>query len=141
MTTPVLPAANEVNDMQEKGETAGGRPRDDDEGAVQQDNSAHGHAQGAQHESSTDASDVDMGTFQPIIAVYEEMTRPDGRAQDHRQNVIERVKTLRAEKRSFRDIAATLNAEGVPTFTGQGQWHHGMLPRLLHPSRRMIDPR
>jgi hypothetical protein len=31
------------------------------------------------------------------------------------------------------DIAALLNAEGVATFTGQGCWYHGMLPRLLQP--------
>jgi hypothetical protein len=66
---------------------------------------------------TTPASDADMGTSQPIIAVYEEMTKTDGQARDHRQDVIERLKTLRAEKRSFRDIAATLNAEGVATFT------------------------
>jgi transposase-like protein len=132
MTTPVLPTANEVKAMQERGETAGGRPRGDDEGAVQQDISAHGHAQGAQHKCSTDASNVNMGTSPPVNPVHEEMTRTDGRARDHRQDVIERVKTLRAEKRSFRDIAAALNAEGVATFTGQGRWHHGMLPRLLH---------
>jgi hypothetical protein len=132
MTSPVRPTANEAKAIQERGETAGGRPRGDDEGPVQQDISAHGHAQGAQHKCSTESSDMDMGTSQPIIAVHEEMTRTDGRARDHRQDVMERVKTLRAEKRSFHDIAATLNAEGVATFTGQGRWHHGMLPRLLH---------
>jgi transposase-like protein len=84
------------------------------------------------HECGTGASDVDLGTSQPAIPVYEEMLRKDGQARDHRQDVIERVNTLRAEKRSFRDIAATLNAEGVTTFTGRGRWHHGMLPRLLH---------
>jgi hypothetical protein len=29
------------------------------------------------------------------------------------------------------DIVALFNAEGVATFTGQGRWHRGMLPRLL----------
>ena len=137
MTTPGLPTANEVKAMLERGETAGGRPRGDDEGAVQQDISVHGHAQGAQHKCSTGASDVDMGTSQPIIAVHEETTRTDGRARDHRQDVIERVKTLRAEKRSFRDIAAILNAEGITTLTGQGRWHYGMLPRLLRSAEAM----
>jgi hypothetical protein len=65
--------------------------------------------------------------------VARHQTRSNGHepSQAHRQAVTERVKALRAEQRSLRDIAATLNAEGVATFTGQGRWHHGMLPRLL----------
>jgi hypothetical protein len=54
-----------------------------------------------------------------------------GRVLVHRQDVTARAKALRAEQRTFRDIAATLNMESVATFTGQGRWHHWMLSRLL----------
>jgi hypothetical protein len=48
------------------------------------------------------------------------------------QAVIERIQAMRKEKKSFVDIAAALNAEGVPTRTGPGtKWHPTQIQRIL----------
>lgn len=45
--------------------------------------------------------------------------------------VLTRSRTLRDGGMSFRQIAETLNTEGVPTSSGKGQWGHGAVQRLL----------
>jgi hypothetical protein len=78
-----------------------------------------------------DVSDMDMDATETFVARHETMADGNEKSRAHRQWVTERVKALRVEQRSFREIAAILNADGVATFTGQGRWHHWMLSRLL----------
>ena len=48
------------------------------------------------------------------------------------QAVVDRIKAMRKEKKTFVDIAAALNAEGVPTRTGPGtKWHPTQIQRIL----------
>jgi DNA invertase Pin-like site-specific DNA recombinase len=48
------------------------------------------------------------------------------------QAVVQRMKALRGEGKSFAEIADTLNAEKVPTRTGTGtRWHPTQLQRIL----------
>ena len=47
--------------------------------------------------------------------------------------VVERMIAKRMEKKSFVDIAAVLNAEGIPTRTGPGtKWHPTQIQRILN---------
>jgi len=47
--------------------------------------------------------------------------------------VVERMIAMRMEKKSFVDIAAVLNAEGIPTRTGPGtKWHPTQIQRILN---------
>lgn len=57
--------------------------------------------------------------------------RPFGLTPEE-QAVVERIQTMRKEKKSFVDIAAILNAEGVSTRTGSGtKWHPTQVQRIL----------
>lgn len=44
--------------------------------------------------------------------------------------VLARFRAMLADGLSYREIAARLNAEGVPTLSGQGRWHPGTLANL-----------
>jgi hypothetical protein len=98
----------------------------EDVGSAHQDQTAGG-APGAEL-SEIVPSVLEDGS---VTTIHDERTTTNQGTRNHRQDVIARVKALREEKRSSREIAALLNAAGVATFTGQGRWHHGMLPRLL----------
>jgi division protein CdvB (Snf7/Vps24/ESCRT-III family) len=45
--------------------------------------------------------------------------------------VISRIQELRQQGESYRSVACTLNAEGAPTLTGQGEWNDNAVRRLL----------
>jgi DNA invertase Pin-like site-specific DNA recombinase len=48
------------------------------------------------------------------------------------QAVIEKMKAWRKERKSFAEITAALNAEGIPTRTGPGtKWHPTQVQRVL----------
>lgn len=44
--------------------------------------------------------------------------------------VIERIKAMRADGKTNKAIAETLNRDDVPTFSGRGQWQAGTVSRL-----------
>jgi septal ring factor EnvC (AmiA/AmiB activator) len=56
------------------------------------------------------------------------MPSPAPRSQDP---VLAQILRWRQEGMSLRAIAARLNADGVPTLSGQGQWYQSNLSRLL----------
>jgi DNA invertase Pin-like site-specific DNA recombinase len=51
-------------------------------------------------------------------------------ADDDEQAVLERIRVMRVEGASLRDIAGVLNAEGVPSKRG-GRWHPQTVARVL----------
>jgi hypothetical protein len=50
---------------------------------------------------------------------------------ERKEAMAARVRAMHAEGLSQRKIATQLNAEGVPTPTGQGRWHHTAIAELL----------
>jgi hypothetical protein len=50
--------------------------------------------------------------------------------------LLARVRALRAAGQSLDAIAQQLNAEGVPTLSGNGVWRAGVISNLLRPNRR-----
>jgi hypothetical protein len=119
-----MPAGHEVADVGEKGGETGIGPQGIGGEAAQEYLGVDRAPQAIEHVQVDDVSDMDMDATETFVARHETMSDANEQAHAHRQDVIARVKALRAEQRSFRDIAATLNAEGVATFTGQGRWHH-----------------
>jgi hypothetical protein len=115
----------------ERSETNTHEPRGNGRESVQKELGAHCTPEGAEPKRAEDATYTDTEVTDKDGSMPKDMSGSGAQLRDHRQEVIARVKVLRAEKRSLREIAATLNAEGVATFTGQGRWHHGNLPRLL----------
>lgn len=124
MPLPLMPAGHEVADVGEKGGETGIGPQGIGGEAAQEYLGVDRAPQAIEHVQADDVSDMDMDATETFVARHETMSDANEQAHAHRQDVIARVKALRAEQRSFRDIAATLNAEGVATFTGQGRWHH-----------------
>lgn len=49
-----------------------------------------------------------------------------------RESVIEMIGVLRKEQMSFEKIARTLEAQGIPTFSGKGAWHSQTVSKLCH---------
>lgn len=63
-------------------------------------------------------------------------TRPAGPSRPPRddaaqQATLERMRDMRQSGMGVTAIAKTLNEEGVPTFSGRGQWHSGVVHRAL----------
>lgn len=54
-----------------------------------------------------------------------------GRPRLISDDVVDRARQLRADGLTMRQIAETLNAEGVPTGSGAGEWFGGTVSRLL----------
>lgn len=52
--------------------------------------------------------------------------------------VLARIKAMRERKISLREIAARLNADGIPTKRG-GAWHSTTVGRILNPAARAAD--
>ena len=52
--------------------------------------------------------------------------------------VLDRIKTMRAGGASYRDVAAVLNADGVPAKRG-GRWQPTTVARMLNPAARAAD--
>jgi transcriptional regulator with XRE-family HTH domain len=126
-----LCTADEVSGRREIDKTTAGRPQSSGGETIPAEISMVGGAQEDRHEQNDDAADIGIGTPVAVSTMSHAGTGTDGPVWDHRRGVIARVKALRAEQRSFLDIATILNAEGMATFTGQGRWHPGMLQRLL----------
>jgi transcriptional regulator with XRE-family HTH domain len=132
MALPLMPAGHEVADVRERGGETGIGPQ----GIGGE--SAHEHLgvdrapQAIERAQVGEVSDMDVDATEAFVARLETVSDANEQSHAHRQAVMEQVKALRAEQRSFREIAAILNAEGVATFTGQGRRHHWMLSRLLH---------
>ena len=49
-----------------------------------------------------------------------------------RESVLEMIGVLRKEQMSFEKIARTLEAKGIPTFSGKGDWHSQTVSKLCH---------
>lgn len=49
-----------------------------------------------------------------------------------RESVLEMIGALRKEQLSFEKIARTLEAQGIPTFSGKGAWHSQTVSKLCH---------
>ena len=49
-----------------------------------------------------------------------------------RESVLEMIGALRKEQMSFEKIARTLEAQGIPTFSGKGAWHSQTVSKLCH---------
>ncbi len=115
-----LRTADTVSGPWETGEATLGGPQAAAVGTVSPETSGPRGAQEARHERREEASEIEIGPPGRVAVIQEEGIGTDGRVRDHRQDVMARVKALRAEQRSMRDIPAIPNAEGVATFTGQG---------------------
>ena len=50
----------------------------------------------------------------------------------NRESVLEMIGTLRKEQLSYEKIARTLEAQGIPTFSGKGAWHSQTVSKLCH---------
>lgn len=53
-------------------------------------------------------------------------------AEMDRKNVLEMIGALRKEQTSYEKIARTLEARGIPTFSGKGAWHSQTVSKLCH---------
>jgi hypothetical protein len=124
-------AAYPVSGLWEIGEGPAGGRQGAARDPVSRETSGPRGVQEARQKRREGVSEVGINPPEPVTAVQKEGIGTDGRMQGHRQSVMTRVRVLRAEQRSMRDIAAILNGEGMATFTGRGRWHHGMLPRIL----------
>lgn len=49
-----------------------------------------------------------------------------------RKSVLDRIGALRKENLSYEKIARTLEAQGIPTFSGKGAWHSQTVSKLCH---------
>ena len=49
-----------------------------------------------------------------------------------RESVLEVIGDLRKEQFSYEKIARTLEAQGIPTFSGKGAWHSQTVSKLCH---------
>jgi hypothetical protein len=49
-----------------------------------------------------------------------------------RESVLERIGAMRKEQFSYEKIARTLEAQGIPTFSGKGAWHSQTVSKLCH---------
>ena len=50
----------------------------------------------------------------------------------NRESVLEVIGDLRKEQFSYEKIARTLEAQGIPTFSGKGAWHSQTVSKLCH---------
>jgi hypothetical protein len=139
-TTASGEATEEIGLVKKPGERAGSGPQDRGHAAAQA--SATGKdppAREDEHRADAPEADIDQGGS-PRACV----TPPDG-ADERRRIALVRVKLLQAEEPKLRAIARTLNAERVPTVTGQGSWDHRKVARLLQAvegnGRRTVRPR
>jgi hypothetical protein len=51
--------------------------------------------------------------------------------QNSREKALKRIEDLRKQGLGYRRIAERLNAEGIPTLSGRGQWHKGSVWKLM----------
>jgi len=49
-----------------------------------------------------------------------------------RNRVLEMIGDMRKEQMSYEKIARTLEAQGIPTFSGKGAWHSQTVSKLCH---------
>ncbi len=49
-----------------------------------------------------------------------------------RKSVLEMIGAMRKEQFSYEKIARTLEAQGIPTFSGKGAWHSQTVSKLCH---------
>ena len=54
------------------------------------------------------------------------------------QTIVDEIRKLAAEGKSFRDIAETLNADG--TLPREGKWHHTKISRILEHAEHGVKP-
>jgi hypothetical protein len=138
-TTASGEVTEETGPVKEPGEMAGYGPQDHGHAAAEASATGEGPpASEDEHRADAPEADIDQGGS-PRAGV----TPPDG-ADERRRIALSRVKLLQAEEPKLRAIARILNAERVPTVTGQGQWDHRKVARLLHAGegngRRAVQP-
>lgn len=63
-----------------------------------------------------------------------------GAADEHGPKAAEIIRTRRAQGASFEQIARQLNAEGIPTVSGRGQWRAQSVSRLFNASADLASP-
>jgi ParB family transcriptional regulator, chromosome partitioning protein len=125
-TTASGKATEETGLVQEPGERAGSGPQDRGHAAAQASATGKGPP-ASEDERRTDAPEADIdqgGSPHPCVM-------PPDASHERRRIALSRVKLLQAEEPKLRAIARILNAERVPTVTGQGQWDHRKVARLL----------
>ncbi len=49
-----------------------------------------------------------------------------------RKSVLDMIGAMRKEQLSYEKIARTLEAQGIPTFSGKGAWHSQTVSKLCH---------
>jgi hypothetical protein len=95
-----LCTADTGSGLREIGEATAGGPEGAAEGTVSVETSGPRGAQEARHERREESSDVEITPPESVTAVQEGGIGTDGRVRDHRQDVMARVKALRAEQGS-----------------------------------------
>jgi hypothetical protein len=121
-------ATEETGLVKKPGKRAGSGPQDRGHAAAQASAPGKGPpAREDERRAEAPKEDIDQGGS-PLAWV----TPPDG-AEERRRIALSRVRILLAKEKEpkLRAIARILNAERVPTVTGQGQWDHRKVARLL----------
>jgi excisionase family DNA binding protein len=75
--------------------------------------------------------DTPQAQTPPMNATPQPPKPPADTLQARKAALLARLRALRAEGRSSQAIATQLNAEGVPTVSGRGQWQKGTVANLL----------
>jgi hypothetical protein len=57
-----------------------------------------------------------------------------GHSTPEKAAVLARLRQMRSEGKSLEKMARELNAEGIPTLSGEGRWQKGTLQKLLKSS-------
>jgi hypothetical protein len=65
-------------------------------------------------------------------AVKTDIAADDIKPGMDRESVLERIGAMRKEQFSYEKIARTLEAQGIPTFSGKGAWHSQTVSKLCH---------
>ncbi len=79
--------------------------------------------------------------IQPVTAIPIQITAPpaadtsrlrESSKSSRREALRQQIEVLHAEGLSFKKIAARLQAEGIPTLSGKGQWHGRSVSRIIN---------
>jgi hypothetical protein len=62
------------------------------------------------------------------IEITDDSTQPEL----DRNRILEMIGDMRKEQMSYEKIARTLEAQGIPTFSGKGAWHSQTISKLCH---------
>jgi len=60
------------------------------------------------------------------------VTETESQPSPEKVAIVPRLREMRAKRMSFSQIAAQLQAEGVPTLSGKGMWQKGTVAKLLN---------